>query len=861
MSDSASPKMAAELARALLTRLETNEASLTLASDGGDDDDEASINLLTDFPIHAADPIVFRLARNSLREHIAHTAQARTLIDELAALCEALHGLTSLSASDGVWSASWHADADVFALRDRLIAAILKRIDVGAVLMESGALADYPAVAAIRGILTPELLRPSWHSELPSLVADSLRGDSAPVAALCEHVGSDDREAVTALMRWLHDQSELEEARSFAAAGFRGEAVERRLWPAVDAAVRARSSPPSVLVIGGAGWTARRLLPLAAKVSLLQPNSLLAQAAAERCEAARVPVLRTVDADVARQFDFVVLVGWSANNFVGRMLQLLAPFQGRADVTVVPRTVRLEATLALQDTLQDVCGIDFQTALSPLMGMSWTSARAVSRHPTDAQRTRFSTTTVAEIDVLQFVPLRRLPVEFELAGVSEVNCVVLTARAIDAGVAVVLSESAQAVRHTDVSGRAAFALQFHATREHVWFDHGSLPRADERLLACPWATQFVAAWHFQMLRDAARNEAFRDALRQSAAGRCVIDAGAGPTGLLSLFAVQSGASACTAIEIVPHIFRLAQRCVKSVLAPADAARIALYNDDALHFTRRVPQADLLVAELLDAAGVGEHYIAVVRGARAQNLLAPDARIMPARLRLYARPIELCAAAVLDSELLAAAILSADSSLGQYAGIRFDGSDGLAEGSGWRALAAPELAFDIDFERDSLEMPLECDVTFPLASDGRCNAVMWWFEAWLDRDGAHRVTNAPGARITHWAQAAALLPETRAARGASLTLQARTDGKTVRWLMPQVAACAVPAPSDLLDTWRAAEKRCEMARTALGDLTAACATDTSRLAKLQRAALAIIAQPRAFGVDGDAVPWLKKQFFS
>lgn len=839
----------------------TAAAKSARVNNGDDDDDDDVDDLLdlTDYPIHTADPIVFRLARAALRDHIAHTPQAAALVDELASLCISLGDLTALPTS-GRWGDAWSADVDVFELRDRLIAAILKRIDVGAVLIESGALAAHPACAVIRGALTPELIRPSWHSELPSRVADAVVGE--PEHALAALADTDDREGVAALLRWLKDQSELEETRAFAAAGFRGESLEQRLWPSVEAAARALGRPPSVLVIGGVGWTARQLAPLAARVALLQPNELLAQAAAERCVAARVAVLRTVDAAAAAAFDFVVLAGWSAHNLLGRMLQLVGVFRGRSDVTVVPRVLEIEATLALQDTLQDVCGIDFQTALSPLLGMSWTTPRAVSRHPTDAQRVPLagSTVRVATLDVLEFAAVRDRAVEFPLGGAArrEFNSVVWTTRALG----VVLNESAQAVRHSDASGLAAGALRFHATRDHVWFDHGSVrPRAGERALACPWATQFVAAWHFQMLRDTVRNEAFRDALRDAARGRRVMDAGAGPTALLSLLAVQSGAVSCTAVEIVPHIFRLARRCVQLVAAPADAARIALHNDDALHFAAQpdAPRAELLVAELLDAAGVGEHYIAVVRGAREQHLLAPEARVMPARLRLVAQPIELLAAHVLESELLAAAILSADANVGQYAGVRFDGSDGVAAGRAWRALAEPVRAFDIDLERGSLDMPLEADVAFAVAHDGRCNAVVWWFEAWLDREGTHRLTNAPGARITHWAQAAALLPETPLARGTTLTLHARTDGKTVRWLTGGPAAPS--PPSDQLDAWRAAEKRCELARTALADLTAACATDTTRLAKLQRAALALCAQPRAFGVDIDAVPWIKKQFFT
>lgn len=839
----------------------------TVTTTNDDDDDDDDVFDLSEFPIHASDPTVYRLARAALQSQWLHSPQAATLLSDLHRLIACSYTLTRPCDEHNSWQCAWHAvDGNVFELRERIVAHTLKRLDVGLVLLSSADLPEEFArfAASVSEVLAPELIRPSWNPQLTSRVLESVPTGFAQLAdtvdALTAFAGAD-REHVRLLTHWLSQQSALDEVRAFAATEFRGASIERRLWPSIESAVRARSTPPSVLVVGGIGWTARQLVPLCSKVTLWQSNALLAAAALERCNSASsVTVLNTLDPTGAKAFDMVVLVGWHQHGLVGRMLQLVSLFDGRDDVTVLPRTLHVSASLALQDTLQDVCGIDFQLALSPLMGLGETTSSAVSRHPTDAPHVVVSAeSNVCVLNVHKFAAVRRRAIELELLGdASELNCVVWSTRTDDG---VLLNESVQLLRHVQVSGRPLFTIEFNATRNHVWFDDVPLS-PDVAVFSCPWATQFVAQWHFQMLRDSVRNEAFNEAIRRRVAGRRVLDAGAGPTALLSQFAARGGAAHCTAIEIVPHVYRLAQRCIETSRL---TERIELHNADAMLFAApaEAARADMLVAELLDAAGVGEHFVAVVRSAR-QRLLGEHAAVMPARLRLIAQPIELGSARVLESELLSAAVLSADAGAGQYAGIRFDGSDGVTQASGaWRALAPEQTVFDFDFERDSLEMPVDRVVEFVVTANvGSCNAVMWWFDAWLDRDGERCVTNAPSAaRVTHWAQAAALLPTRQYVAGQTIALAARSDGKTVRWTSADSCSNSV-AGGEMLDMWRQAERRCDLARRALSDVVAGeCASDAARLATLQRAALAVCAQPELFGVDIESLCWLKKSLFS
>jgi len=79
----------------------------------------------------------------------------------------------------------------------------------------------------------------------------------------------------------------------------------------------------------------------------------------------------------------------------------------------------------------------------------------------------------------------------------------------------------------------------------------------------------VPRWHFAMMADRKRNEAYEAAIRRAVPGKRVLDIGTG-AGLLALMAARAGAAKVTACEAVPLI---AERAREIVITNGMADRI------------------------------------------------------------------------------------------------------------------------------------------------------------------------------------------------------------------------------------------------------------------------------------------------
>jgi type II protein arginine methyltransferase len=142
----------------------------------------------------------------------------------------------------------------------------------------------------------------------------------------------------------------------------------------------------------------------------------------------------------------------------------------------------------------------------------------------------------------------------------------------------------------------------------------------------------VPSWHFRLVRDAARNRAYAAALARAirSDGR-VLEIGTG-TGLLAMMAARAGAGAVVTCEATPVVARLAQEIV-AINGYADRVRVIAGHSTALEAGRDVGgRADVLVSEIFSNDAVGEGAIPVIEDAW-RRLLAPDARVIPARVRV------------------------------------------------------------------------------------------------------------------------------------------------------------------------------------------------------------------------------------
>ena len=314
---------------------------------------------------------------------------------------------------------------------------------------------------------------------------------------------------------------------------------------------------------------------------------------------------------------------------------------------------------------------------------------------------------------------------------------------------------------------------------------------------------------------------------------------------------------------------------------------------------------------MDNGGLGEGMLPLAAAAARGGLLAPNAQIVPKRLRVFCTLVELrgCGDAHDGAELAPSSLCGvslapwlAYRTRRSYAAVDLAAAEYCALSEEWLLLEA-ELG---------APPPDGGTVAVPLHADGTLNAIVWTWEADLDDSGSPdaMLSNAHHAPRTHWRQAAQLFEAGRTvcagetavvrfATGGGRALSFELEAAAARRRAPPArfrphllrqqpavdAATAVaparsvtpppPRPPRGLSTRRSAERmrfarrrtRCAPALAApvaadaewLADLERADGTravkefgveptSTADALALSEAVLEIAAQPAAYGVD-------------
>ncbi|CAL7948435.1 unnamed protein product [Xylocopa violacea] len=148
----------------------------------------------------------------------------------------------------------------------------------------------------------------------------------------------------------------------------------------------------------------------------------------------------------------------------------------------------------------------------------------------------------------------------------------------------------------------------------------------------------VDRWHFPMLNDKHRNNAFAYAIRKriSQGYDTVLDVGTG-TGLLSLYAQNAGAKKIYACECSPAMLNIAQK----VFETNDAKNIILlpkFSSDLIIPTDIPERVKLVVTETFDAGLFGEHVIPSMMSVHS-NVLDANGVVIPMGATLYIAAVE------------------------------------------------------------------------------------------------------------------------------------------------------------------------------------------------------------------------------
>ncbi len=332
----------------------------------------------------------------------------------------------------------------------------------------------------------------------------------------------------------------------------------------------------------------------------------------------------------------------------------------------------------------------------------------------------------------------------------------------------------------------------------------------------------IPQWHYDMLHDAGRNEAYDAAIKTAVTatkrrlgGRCeVLDCGSG-SGLLSMMAARAGATHVTAAERDGHMTDAGE---ENVCVNGFAGVITCVNRDTRYmFTSQSPGlepkfglkpdgakpemerlADLMVFEVFDSGLIGEGVLHALAFAR-HRLLTTDAALVPARATIFCQPIEMrfgelsvelnvgdgegndaSDATTFSSDTMSTTTMTYDMSQANrwrwrkdYEGINLERE---RHAKRWTPLAPPAEAFSFDFKAVTAETlrPEAMDVTFQIDRPGVFNAIAFWFELHLNDDV--RVSTSPhdGTKGQTWQQAVQHLEEVEVTPGDAVPLIATHD---------------------------------------------------------------------------------------
>jgi type II protein arginine methyltransferase len=270
----------------------------------------------------------------------------------------------------------------------------------------------------------------------------------------------------------------------------------------------------------------------------------------------------------------------------------------------------------------------------------------------------------------------------------------------------------------------------------------------------------IPRWHFEMLNDEQRNEAFERALAKViTADSLVLDIGSG-TGLLAMMAARAGARETVSCEMVAPLADLAREVVARN-GFAGKIRIMGKKSTELSVGDDMPaKANLLVTETVDCGLLGEGIVPSITHARA-HLLTDDARVIPRSAAVYAMVVESRRLRGLNYVGRCAGFdvgLIQQYKTLNYLPVRLAAFE-------YAALTEPFEVFRFDFAREPIR-PARKKLAVPVTRDGLCHAVVFWFDMQLDEEIS--ISNEPGS-TTHWEQAVQCLEHETAVR-AGETLQ-------------------------------------------------------------------------------------------
>ena len=275
-------------------------------------------------------------------------------------------------------------------------------------------------------------------------------------------------------------------------------------------------------------------------------------------------------------------------------------------------------------------------------------------------------------------------------------------------------------------------------RRAALIDPAFVEARDNLTLAC---TRVAPQWHFPMMADQPRNQAYAEALARAAAGRRVLDIGAG-SALLAMMAARAGAAHVATCEMQPVIAGVA-KAVVAVNAMADRVEVWSVKSTDLEIGRELAlPAEVLVTEIFASGLLSEGVLPTLEDAH-QRLLTPDAVVIPRRA---AAKGYLIGGPTIEKHLFA----------GRWADLDLSAFDLLAPWKiGLHLDRVPHEVLSEDFEifgfdlRERAFPPERRRLKVSATAHGRCVGVAQWIRLDMDATSAYENRPTPEAGANGW----------------------------------------------------------------------------------------------------------------
>jgi hypothetical protein len=137
----------------------------------------------------------------------------------------------------------------------------------------------------------------------------------------------------------------------------------------------------------------------------------------------------------------------------------------------------------------------------------------------------------------------------------------------------------------------------------------------------------IPPWHFAMMDDAKRNDAYEAAIARAVKGKRVLDIGTG-AGLLAMLAARNGAKSVTTCESVGVIAHLAREILAKNGMTERVKLVAKPSTEMAAGKDMAERAEVLITEIFSSGLTNEGVLPTLEHAHA-HLLAPGATIIPA----------------------------------------------------------------------------------------------------------------------------------------------------------------------------------------------------------------------------------------